>query len=243
MSGRIHVVGIGPGSLEHMTAAARQAILRADVVVGYRPYIELLGELTEGTRVESSGMREEVARARTAIREARAGHTVAVVSTGDAGLYGMAGLVLELLGEQPDVDVTVVPGVTAAFAAAAVLGAPLVHDTALISLSDLLTPLPAIERRVRAAAEAGFVIALYNPRSATRTEPLERALAILREVLPAATPVGVVRDALRDGTSARVTTLAELDADGIDMRTTLLIGNAETRVIAGRIVTPRGYSP
>jgi len=241
VSGVVRVIGIGPGGRAHMTLAALDALAASDVVVGYRPYVEMLGDLIEGKRVLGSGMRAEVERAREAIEAARSGHAVAVVSTGDAGVYGMAGLVLEIMGDEPDVDVEIVPGVTAASAAAAVLGAPLMNDFATVSLSDLLTPLPVIERRLRAAAEGGFVIALYNPRSKTRTEPLDRALAILRDVRPSSTPVGVVRNALRDEQAAWLTTLGELDPEALDMSSIVVVGNDATSVLAGRLVTSRGY--
>lgn len=194
-----------------------------------------------GKRSVASGMRQEVARARAAVAEATAGSRVAVISTGDAGVYGMAGLVLELLPEGSPVTVEVVPGVTAASAAAACLGAPLMNDFAVISLSDLLTPLAVIERRLAAAADGDFVIALYNPRSTKRHEPLRRALGILRERRAPGTPVGLARNALRDGQETRVTTLAELREEDVDMLTVVIVGNSATLVRDGRMVTPRGY--
>ncbi|MDP2233375.1 MAG: precorrin-3B C(17)-methyltransferase, partial [Actinomycetota bacterium] len=175
------------------------------------------------------------------IDAATAGETVAVVSSGDAGVYGMAGLVLELAGERDDLDIEIVPGVSAAFAAAAALGSPLTNDFACISLSNLLTPLPIIERRLRAVAEADLVVALYNPRSLTRTEPFDLALDILNVARGSDTLVGVVRDACREGQQATITTLGELDPECVDMSTILIVGNAETRIIGGRMVTPRGY--
>lgn len=186
-------------------------------------------------------MRQERTRAEAAVAEATAGSRVAVVSTGDAGVYGMAGLVFELLPEGSPVTVEVVPGVTAASAAAACLGAPLMNDFAVVSLSDLLTPLEVIERRLTAAADGDFVIALYNPRSTRRHEPLRRALAILRARRAPGTPVGLVRNALRDGQEARVTTLGELREEDVDMLTILVVGNGETLVRDGRMITPRGY--
>ncbi len=186
-------------------------------------------------------MRAEVGRAHAAVDAAREGRVVAVVSSGDAGVYGMAGLVLEVLGEDPSVDVEVVPGITAALTAGAVLGSPLTNDFACISLSDLLTPLPVIERRVRAIAEADLVVALYNPRSNTRTEPLDVALEMLLAARGAETVVGVVRDAGREGQTARVTTLGALDPESVDMFTIMIVGNSLTRVVGGRMVTPRGY--
>lgn len=197
----------------------------------------LLGDAT----VLGSGMRAEVDRARSAVRAAENGATVTVVSSGDAGVYGMAGLVLELVGERDDIDVQIVPGVSAMLAAAAALGSPLTNDFACISLSDLLTPLPVIERRLSAVAEADLVVALYNPRSNTRTEPLDLALGILNVARGSDTIVGQVRDAARAGQQVTVTTLGELDPEAVDMSTILIVGNSATRVIGGRMVTPRGY--
>lgn len=217
------------------------ALAAADVVVGYKPYLELVADLVAGKRTVASGMRQETARAEAAVAAATAGSRVAVISTGDAGVYGMAGLVLELLPEGSPVTVDVVPGVTAASAAAACLGAPLMNDFAVVSLSDLLTPLEVIERRLTTAADGDFVLALYNPRSTRRHEPLRRALRILRERRAPETPVGLVRNALRDGQEARVTTLGELREEDVDMLTILIVGNSATLVRDGRIVTPRGY--
>lgn len=213
----------------------------ADLIVGYRPYLELIADLTAGKRTVAGAMRQETARAEAAVAAATAGARVAVVSTGDAGVYGMAGLVLELLPEGSPVTVEVVPGVTAASAAAACLGAPLMNDFAVVSLSDLLTPLEVIERRLTAAADGDFVLALYNPRSTRRHEPLRRALAILRARRAPDTPVGLVRNALRDGQEARITTLGELREEDVDMLTLLVVGNGATSVRDGRMVTPRGY--
>lgn len=211
------------------------------MIVGYKPYLALVEDLIEGKALVSSGMKEEMPRATAAIEAAQAGARVAVISTGDAGVYGMAGLVLELLPAGSPVTVEIVPGVTAASAAAACLGAPLMNDFAVISLSDLMTPLPVIERRLRAAAEGDFVIALYNPRSHRRHEPFARALAILRAARDSETPVGLVRDALREGQQVTVTTLGALDETAVDMLTTVIIGNSGTFVKDGRMVTPRGY--
>ena len=234
-------MGIGPGGRDHLTPAARFALEQAEVVVGYRPYLQMITDLIAGKPVVASGMRAEVARAQAAVDAAMRGARVAVVSTGDAGVYGMAGLVLELLGEDALVEVEIVPGITAASAAAACLGAPLMNDFAAISLSDLMTPLDVIERRVKAAAEGDFVIALYNPRSHKRHEPLLRTLAILREHRLLSTPVGIVRNALRDEESASITTLGSLVEDDIDMMPILIVGSSSTRVCGGRMVTPRGY--
>jgi precorrin-3B C17-methyltransferase len=240
-AGHLWLVGLGPGGRDHLTAAAAAALTAAEVVVGYKPYLEFVADLVDGKRTVVSGMRQETARAEAAVAEATAGARVAVISTGDAGVYGMAGLVLELLPVGSPVTVEVVPGVTAASAAAACLGAPLMNDFAVVSLSDLLTPLEVIEKRLAAAADGDFVIALYNPRSTKRHEPLRRALAILRERRAPETPVGMVRNALREGQEATVTTLGGLVEEDVDMMTILVVGNSTTVVRDGRIVTPRGY--
>lgn len=234
-------MGIGPGGRDHLTPAAEAALRAADVVVGYRPYLQLVAPLIAGKRTIGSGMRAEVERATLAIEAAVQGSDVAVISSGDAGIYGMAGLVLEILPVGSRVEVEIVPGITAASAAAACLGAPLMNDFAAISLSDLLTPLAVIERRLAGAIAGDFVIALYNPRGSRRVEPLRRALALLRAGRAGDTPVGVVRDALREGQSVSVTTLDRLKEDGLDMRTVVIVGNTATMVRDGRMVTTRGY--
>ncbi|MHB9022712.1 MAG: precorrin-3B C(17)-methyltransferase [Armatimonadota bacterium] len=224
-----------------MTPAAEAALRAAEVVVGYHPYLLLVEDLLEGKRTVASGMREEIPRAQAAVDEALAGASVAVISTGDAGIYGMAGLVLELLPEGAPVEVEVVPGITAASAAAACLGAPLMNDFAVISLSDLMTPLETIVQRVTAVAGADLVIALYNPRSHRRHEPLARALAVLRAAREASTPVGIVRNALRAGQEVRITTLGDFNEEEVDMLTILIVGNSQTNVKDGRMITARGY--
>jgi len=248
---RLYVVGTGPGDLKHMTMEAREAIGEADVVVGYTTYLDLVAPLLEGKKVVSTGMTREVERCREALSIAASGSTVALVSGGDAGVYGMAGLVLELAdaGEGAihessllDVEIVVVPGVSAVQAAAAVLGAPLMHDFAVISLSDLLTPWEVIERRLVAAAAADFVVALYNPRSKGRVKHLEAARDILLAARPATTPVGIVRNACRPGEERTVATLAEVADQRVDMFSIVIIGNSATYVDGGgRMVTPRGY--
>lgn len=241
--GRISVVGIGPGALEHMTPKAKQEIEQADVIVGYATYVKLIQPVIKpDTEVMSGRMGREVERAKIAVMHAIENKRVVVVSSGDAGVYGMAGVVLEAAAiEKAAVPIEVVPGVTAATATAAKLGAPLVSDFAVISLSDLLTPWTTIEKRLEAAAEADFVIVLYNPQSPGRTEPLTNAHRILLKYRKPETPVGIVRLAGRDGEEAVVTTLeAMVDAE-IDMVTTVVVGNSTTRVVNGKMVTPRGY--
>jgi len=242
--GRISVVGIGPGALEHMTPKAKQAIERADVIVGYATYVKLIESLIKpDAEVISGHMGREVERARTAVTHALENKQVVVISSGDAGVYGMAGVVLEVAAvENAEVPIEIVPGVTAATAAAAKLGAPLVSDFAVISLSDLLTPWNVIEKRLEAAAEADFVIVLYNPQSPGRTEPLARAHEILLRHRSPETPVGIVRLAGRYGEETAVTTLkAMVDAE-INMVTTVIVGNSTTYIVDKRIVTPRGYN-
>lgn len=249
---KLFVVGIGPGGLNHMTFEAHQAIEQAGVVVGYQTYLEFIEPLLAGKEVVSSGMMREVERCQQALAIAAQGKTVALVSSGDAGIYGMAGLALELaepkLDAPPspyrDVEIVVVPGVSAVQAAASVLGAPLMHDFAVISLSDLMTPIDLIRKRLRAAAEADFVVALYNPRSKGRVTQIEEASAIFIEARGPQVPVGIVRNACRSGESRIVTTLGEMLNHPIDMFSIVIIGNAATRISAdGRIVTPRGYEP
>ncbi|UPU36663.1 cobyric acid synthase [Geomonas paludis] len=243
---KLYVVGIGPGGLNHMTIEARQAIEDADVIVGYQAYLDFIQPLLSGKILYSSGMMREVERCSQALTIAASGRTVALVSSGDAGIYGMAGLALEL-ADEPDapegVEVVVIPGVSAVQAAASVLGAPLMHDFAVISLSDLLTPLDKIRQRLRAAAEADFVVALYNPRSKGRTTQIEEAAAILIAARGPQVPVGIVRNACRDGEERIITTLGEMLNHPIDMFSIVIIGNASTRLCKdGRIVTPRGYA-
>ena len=242
MSAKLYVVGIGPGGAEHITPAASAAIAAAAVVVGYATYLELIPELLVGKQVVSSGMMKEVERCRQALELAAAGQTVALVSSGDAGVYGMAGLVLEL-AEGSAVEIEIVPGISAVQAAAARLGAPLMHDFAVISLSDLLTPWELIRRRLLAAAAADFVVALYNPRSKGRLTQLEEARQILLRHRPAQTPVGIVRNACRSGESVVVTDLAGLAEQAVDMLSLVIVGNSTTRLDGrGRMLTPRGYA-
>ena len=241
---KLFVVGIGPGDLKHMTYEARDALESAEVVVGYKTYLDFIEPLLAGKEVISTGMTKEVERCREALRIAVSGRTVALVSGGDAGIYGMAGLVLEMAatGESGSPEVVVIPGVSALQAAAAVLGAPLMHDFAVISLSDLLTPWAVIEKRLAAAAAADFVVALYNPKSKGRIRQIERARELLLAVRPAETPVGIVRNACREGEEKSVTTLDGMLSYDIDMFSIVIIGNSATFVDGeGRLITPRGY--
>ncbi|WP_330267796.1 precorrin-3B C(17)-methyltransferase [Streptomyces griseorubiginosus] len=238
--GRLAVVGLGPGARDLLTPRAKAELRRASVLVGLDQYVDQIRDLLRpGTRVLESGLGAEEERARTAVEEARKGQAVALIGSGDAGVYAMASPALAEASD--DIDVIGVPGVTAALAAAAILGAPLGHDHVSISLSDLHTPWEVIERRVRAAAEADIVVTFYNPRSRGRDWQLPKALAILAEHREPTTPVGVVRNASRPDESARLTTLAALDPATVDMMTVVTVGNTATRDIAGRMVTPRGY--
>ncbi|MBD0842461.1 precorrin-3B C(17)-methyltransferase [Streptomyces sp. TRM68416] len=238
--GRLAVVGLGPGARDLLTPRAEAELRRASVLVGLDQYVDQIRDLLRpGTRVLESGLGAEEERARTAVAEARKGQAVALIGSGDAGVYAMASPALAEASD--DIDVIGVPGVTAALAAGAILGAPLGHDHVSISLSDLHTPWEVIERRVRAAAEADIVVTFYNPRSRGRDWQLPKALAILAEHREPATPVGVVRNASRPDESSRLTSLAELDPATVDMMTVVTVGNTATRNIAGRMVTPRGY--
>ena len=247
MSGKITLVGIGPGAVEHMTQRAREAIAEADVVVGYVTYIKLVADLLEGKEVVRKGMTEELDRAVSALEAARAGKKVALISSGDAGVYGMAGPTYEVLfqaGWTPadEVQVEVVPGASAINACAARVGAPLTHDFCSISLSDLLTPWPVIARRLDAAAQADFVVALYNPKSGRRTRQIVEAQRLFLRHRRPDTPVAVVKSAYRRRERIEFTTLDAMAESEIGMLSTVLIGNSHTFVRDGLMVTPRGYS-
>ncbi|ELP69652.1 precorrin-3B C(17)-methyltransferase [Streptomyces turgidiscabies] len=238
--GRLAVVGLGPGARDLLTPRAEAELRRASVLVGLDQYVDQIRDLLRpGTRILESGLGAEEERARTAVAEARKGQAVTLIGSGDAGVYAMASPALAEASD--DIDVVGVPGVTAALAAGAILGAPLGHDHVSISLSDLHTPWHVIERRVLAAAEADIVVTFYNPRSRGRDWQLPKALAILGAHREPTTPVGVVRNASRPDESSRVTTLAGLDPATVDMMTVVTVGNTATRNIAGRMVTPRGY--
>lgn len=233
------VVGLGPGDTDLLTPRALASIREADLIIGYKTYVDLIQELISDKSVISSGMRKEIDRARLAVDEACAGKNVAVVSSGDPGVYGMAGIVLEVARNK--VPVEIIPGVTAATSAASVLGAPLMHDFAVISLSDLLTPWDTISQRLRAAAAGDFIMVLYNPRSKGRPENINQAREILLPLLNPQTPVGIVRCAQRGEQSSVITTLQDMLDSEIDMLTTVIIGNTQTRVEEGKMITPRGY--
>ena len=237
---KLYVVGIGPGDPQDMTLRAAKALEESEVIAGYGVYVDLVKPLYPGKEYLITPMRQEAERCRMAIDSACAGRTTAMISSGDAGVYGMAGLVCEMAAGR-NVEVSVVPGVTAALSGAALLGSPLGHDFAVISLSDLLTPWEKIEARLDLAAQADLCIAVYNPASRRRADYLKRACEILMRRLPPETVCGAVRNIARDGEETHVTTLQALADYPADMYTTVFIGNSETRVIGGKIVTPRGY--
>jgi cobalt-precorrin 5A hydrolase/precorrin-3B C17-methyltransferase len=244
--GRLSLVGLGPGAAAHRTPAAEVAVRHADLVIGYGPYVDQCADLlAPAQRVVRSPIGEEVDRARAAVEAAAAGHRVALVCSGDSGVYAMASIAFEVAAASGLVDpaaIEVVPGVTAALSSAALLGAPLGHDHVSISLSDLLTPWAHIETRVHAAAEADLVVTFYNPRSRGRTWQLDKARAILLERRPGTTPVGIVTDAGRPEQHVEVTTLAELDVERVGMTTTVVVGSSTSYEAGGRIITPRGYA-
>ncbi len=243
-SGSIVVVGLGPGDLSLLTPAARQALESAEVISGYKTYLRLIEAIAPQTPRQGSGMRQEVSRVNQVVDLAKAGRRVALISSGDAGVYGMAGLVFEVLRErgESDIDVEVIPGVSALNAAAALLGAPLMTDFAAISLSDQLTPREEILRRVELAAQADFILCLYNPKGKRRTEPFELTCQILARHRSPQTPVGLVRAAYRAEQAVELITLAELPAAQVDMVTIVIVGNSQTMVYKGKLVTPRGYA-
>ncbi|MDR0492513.1 MAG: precorrin-3B C(17)-methyltransferase [Nitrososphaerota archaeon] len=242
--GRVSVVGIGPGNAEYLTPKARAEIETADVVIGYGTYIKLVEDIAkEDAEVISGTMGREVERAQIAVDRAKAGKQVVMVSSGDPGVYGMAGVVLEVAAKDVNpVSVEVVPGVTAATSASAILGAPLVSDFAVISLSDLLTPWDKIEHRLEAVSLADMSIVLYNPQSQGRIEPLAKAYEIMLKHINPKTPVGIVRQAGRAGQTSTITTLRDMLNCNIDMVTTIVIGNSATKIINGKMVTARGYN-
>lgn len=241
--GTLSVVGTGPGGLNHLTPAAREALADAEVIVGYQTYLDLIPELLAGKEVLSSQMMKEVERARQCLELAASGRKVALVSGGDPGIYAMAGLVFELARERNDsVRIEVIPGIAALNACAARLGAPLMHDFAAISLSDLLTPWPLIEKRLTAAAQADFVIVLYNPKSKKRTEHIARAREIILAQRGTETPVGIVTAATRENEVVTLTTLDKMLEAEITMQSCVIIGNSATFTWREFMVTPRGYA-
>ena len=238
---KVTVVGIGPGAYELMTKKAADALEAADVIVGYHVYVDLVKAHVPDKRLLTTPMTREVERCRMAFEEAEKGQRVAMVCSGDAGVYGMSGLMLQLAEAYPQVEVEIVSGVTAAIGGASVLGAPLVHDFAVISLSDLLTPMEKIQARLRAAAQADFVICLYNPSSKKRKGYLKMACELIGEYRSGDTVCGTVANIGREGQEMEILSLNQLAGKEVDMFTTVFVGNSQTKALGGYMVTPRGY--
>ncbi|MDO4616950.1 MAG: precorrin-3B C(17)-methyltransferase [Lachnospiraceae bacterium] len=237
----IYVVGIGPGAYEKMTIEAAEALRSCDVIVGYTVYIDLVKDHFPGKEFMTTPMRKEVDRCVLAFEEAKKGKIVAMICSGDAGVYGMSGLMYEVGVNYPEVELKIIPGVTAAMGGGAVLGAPLIHDFCLISLSDLLTPWEKIEKRLLLASEADLSIVLYNPSSKKRHDYLQKACDLMLQHKSPETVCGLVENIGREGEAYKVMTLKELRDTEVDMFTTVFIGNSQTREISGKMVTPRGY--
>lgn len=235
--GKLRVIGIGPGSIENMSLRALKAIEDSDVIVGYNKYIDMIKVLVEGKELYSTGMRGEEDRCKEALSLSR-DKNVALISTGDAGIYGMAGLILEL---RDDEDVEIIPGITASSAAGSVVGAPLMHDNCNISLSDLMTPYEEIKKRVKLAAEGDFIISLYNPKSKGRPEYLRECMDIIKEFRKDSTPVAVIKHALREGQSYRLFTIKDFDPEIVDMMSIVIVGNSKSYYKDNKFITPRGY--
>ena len=241
MKSKIYIIGMGPGKEEMMTGEAIQALENSDVIIGYTVYVKLLGERFAGKEMLTTPMRQETERCRLCFEEAAKGKQVALICSGDAGIYGLASLMYEMGKDYPETELTVIPGITAANSGAAVLGAPLNHDFCVISLSDLLTPWEKIEKRLIAAAEGDFAIAIYNPSSHKRKDYLMRACDILLRVIEEERPCGFVENIGREGTRAVTCTLKELRETQVNMFTTVFIGNSGSELVNGKLITKRGY--
>ena len=241
MKSKIYIIGMGPGKEEMMTGEAIQALENSDVIIGYTVYVKLLGERFEGKEMLTTPMRQETERCRLCFEEAAKGKQVALICSGDAGIYGLASLMYEMGKDYPEKELIVIPGITAANSGAAVLGAPLNHDFCVISLSDLLTPWEKIEKRLIAAAEGDFAIAIYNPSSHKRKDYLMRACDILLRVIEEERPCGFVENIGREGTRAVTCTLRELRETQVNMFTTVFIGNSGSELVNGKLITKRGY--
>lgn len=238
---KLYAVGIGPGGMDYLAPRAKEVLQESDVIVGYNTYIELIEELTLGKEVIQNGMKNEIERCERAVSEARQGKKTCVISSGDAGIYGMASLLFEIAEPFPDIEIEVIPGITAAIASASVLGSPLTNDFSVISLSDLLTPWEIIEKRLSAVSAGDMVVCLYNPQSHKRSDYLEKACRISLLFKSPKTCCGYVRNALRADSSYNICTLGELSKAKVDMFTTVIIGNSSTKIIDGKLVTTRGY--
>ena len=241
MKNKIYIIGMGPGKEDMMTGEAIQALDNSDIIIGYTVYMKLLGERFSAKEMLTTPMRQETERCRLCFKEAAKGKQVALICSGDAGIYGLASLMYEIGKEYPEIELVVIPGITAASSGAAILGAPLNHDFCIISLSDLLTPWEKIEKRLIAAAEGDFAIAIYNPSSHKRRDYLKRACDILLRVIEEERPCGFVENIGREGTKAVVCTLKELRETQVNMFTTVFIGNAGSEIVNGKLITKRGY--
>ena len=242
MSGKLVVIGFGPGSKDDMTLRAVKALDEADIITGFTTYVKILQEFFPDKPYKSTGMTKEVDRCRMAVEEASKGKNVALVSSGDSGIYGMAAIAYQVADEMDaDIEIEIVPGITAASSAAAILGAPLTHDTALISLSNRLTPWELIEKRLDAAAASDMVVALYNPKSHGRPDLIEKAFKIMGKHKDPNTVVGVVRNIGRKDQNSWITSMKDFDFSKIDMFCTVVIGNSKTYALDGKMITPRGY--
>jgi precorrin-3B C17-methyltransferase len=241
LSHKVYVVGIGPGDFEQMTVKAARVLKESDVIIGYTVYIDLVRDHLPGKEFLSTPMTKEADRCRMAFSEAQKGRTVSMICSGDAGVYGMAGLMYEIGAKYPDIELEIVPGVTAATAGAALLGAPLTHDFCVISLSDLLTPWALIEERLLAASKADFAVCLYNPSSKKRQDYLKKACDLMLQYKSPDTVCGIGKMIGRQGQEKELMTLERLRDTGVDMFTTVFVGNSQTKVVSGAMVTPRGY--
>ena len=239
-TGKIYVVGIGPGKKTDMTFRAYEAMEKSDIIIGYKTYMDLIKEYYPGKEMKNSQMTKEVDRCIDVLKLAKEGKNVALISSGDAGVYGMAGIMLEIA--DGEVEVEIIPGVTATNAAAAIVGAPVMHDYVTISLSNLLTDWELIKKRLELAAQGDFVVSIYNPKSRGRVTQIEEAREIMLKYKPKTTPVAIVRNAGREDEEHVVTTLDEMLNHEINMLTIVIIGNANTFIKDGKMITPRGYS-
>jgi precorrin-3B C17-methyltransferase len=237
LMGKLYVIGIGPGSIENMTLRAKDAIEESDIIVGYTKYVDLIKPLIKDKEIFSTGMKGEEERCREALRLSK-DKIVSIISTGDSGIYGMAGLILELKEEE---EVEIIPGITASSAAASVIGAPIMHDNCNISLSDLMTPYELIKKRVEMAAEGDFVISLYNPKSKGRPHYLRECIDIIKKYRQGNTPVAVVKHALREGQDVKLFNLDSFEDSEVDMMCIVIIGNSQSYIKDGKFITPRGY--
>lgn len=238
---KLYVIGIGPGEYEQMTLKAIHAMEKSEVIIGYTVYVDLVKEHFPGKEFMTTPMKKEVDRCVMAFEEAKKGKVVSMICSGDAGVYGMSGLMYEVGVNYPEVELEIIPGVTAATGGAALLGAPLIHDFCLISLSDLLTPWKKIEARLLAAAQADFVVCLYNPSSKKRSDYLQKACDLMMQYKSPETVCGIVSYIGRDGEHYEVMDLKTLRDTKVDMFTTVWVGNSQTKEINGKMVTPRGY--